>query len=229
MILLWTAFTIGLLGSFHCIGMCGPIAFALPLDRTSKWSIYSGSLTYNLGRLSGYSLIGVVFGIIGLSFSVFGWQQVLSIAIGFLMILSLFVSAQVNSGKWSLKLGQIKVALSGRFKKQGLFNLYLIGFLNAFLPCGLVYMALAGATAAGGALGGLQFMLFFGLGTLPLMWAVAVIGASVKLSWRTRIRQVTPYFVFAIGLLFILRGLDLGIPYISPELSKIGTQTVNCH
>lgn len=228
--LYWITFTIGLLGSFHCIGMCGPIAFALPLERTSKWSIYKGGFLYNLGRIFTYSMLGLVIGSIGLSFSMFGMQQTLSIVIGSLMIFSLFaLKVKINIGKWSIWIANLKSALSQRFKKTGNVNLFGIGTLNGLLPCGLVYMALASATISQTPLEGMKVMAFFGLGTIPLMWSVAVLGASITNAWRKNIRTITPYFIFAIGVLFIIRGMDLGIPYLSPEFSPNGQESLNCH
>lgn len=226
----WIAFTIGIMGSFHCIGMCGPIAFALPLDRRSKWSIYKGGLLYNLGRIFTYSILGLMIGAIGFSFSLFGWQQFLSVFIGSMMILSLVaIKVNIPLGKWSMLISKLQSALSLRFKKTGSFNLFGIGTLNGLLPCGLVYMAIASATVSQTPLEGMQMMALFGLGTIPLMWSVAILGASVTQAWKNNIKAITPYFIFAIGALFIIRGLDLGIPYLSPEFNPNGHESINCH
>lgn len=231
---LWTAFTIGLLGSMHCIGMCGPIAFALPLNRSSAFSIYTGSFLYNLGRMTTYSIIGLFFGIIGYGFAWAGFQQTLSILVGLGMILSIILPSLIKktipfSGKWNLIVGAVKGNLGKRFGNKSYFNLFSIGLLNGLLPCGLVYMGLAGATAMANPLNGGLFMLFFGLGTLPLMLSVAVLGNSIKLSIKSKIRKATPLFIIIIGCMFILRGMNLGIPYMSPKIIVEPTEVIECH
>lgn len=230
----WTAFTIGLLGSMHCIGMCGPIAFALPLDRSSAFSIYAGSLFYNLGRLSTYFAVGILFGIIGHGIAWAGFQQTLSIIVGLGMILSILIPFAIKRnisvlGKWNLIVGQVKSSLAKRFSKKSLSNLFSIGLLNGLLPCGLVYMGLAGATAMASPINGGLFMLFFGLGTLPLMLSVAVLGNTLKFSFKAKIRKATPIFIILIGGMFILRGMNLGIPYLSPKINVEPTEVIKCH
>ena len=79
--MLWTALVLGLAGSFHCIGMCGPIAFVIPVDRSSKSRMIFQIFLYNLGRIITYSLIGVLFGLIGKGLYLAGFQQRLSILI----------------------------------------------------------------------------------------------------------------------------------------------------
>lgn len=230
----WTAFTIGLLGSMHCIGMCGPIAFALPLDRSSAFSVYSGSFAYNLGRLVTYFSVGLVFGVIGFGFAWAGFQQTISIIVGVGMVLSIVLpfaikKSSIGFSRWNIWVNSIKGSLARRFSNKSIANLFSIGLLNGLLPCGLVYMGLAGATAMANPLNGGFFMLFFGLGTLPLMLSVAVLGSSLKFGLKTKIRKVTPVFIVLIGCLFILRGMNLGIPYVSPELVTESAEAIKCH
>lgn len=227
----WTAISIGLLGSLHCIGMCGPIALALPLDRSSAFKTLGGSVMYNIGRLSSYLLIGALLGLVGSGFVLAGFQQTLSIVVGAFMILSaIWTVSQVK--KWNfpihgLWISRIKGAMAKRFRRTSFTNLFFIGMLNGVLPCGLVYMALAGAIAMAGPIQGAFFMLAFGLGTIPLMLAVAVYGNQVKKSFFPPIKRFVPIFIFLIGTLFILRGMNLGIPYLSPQIQH--NQTLNCN
>jgi len=100
--------------------------------------------------------------------------------------------------------------------------------LNALLPCGLVYMGLAGATAMASYLQGAWFMFFFGLGTLPLMMAVSLLGNRVRISFKSRINTLMPVFIILIGGLFILRGMNLGIPFISPKI-QAESSIQSCH
>ncbi len=224
--MLYTAFVLGLLGSFHCIGMCGPIAFVLPVDKTSRSKAFIGSFLYHFGRLMTYGIIGVLFGLLGRGLYLAGFQQRLSILIGIVMILLVLIpTAQLNRFAISRPLyrfiGQIKSKLGLYLNKTSNKALFLIGFFNGFLPCGLVYMALLGSVSTGNAIEGAGYMVLFGLGTVPLMTAAIYLGNFLKVSVRKRIQRAIPIFVVIIGILFILRGMGLGIPYVSPPDTKL--------
>jgi sulfite exporter TauE/SafE len=228
---LLAAISIGLMGSFHCVGMCGPIAFALPLDRSNSFSIFAGSSLYNLGRLLTYAGLGFLFGSLGKGFALAGVQQWLSIGIGILMILSVFVSFSFGKSSfsaYSLWLGNIKGSLSKRFGKKSMSNLLLIGLLNGLLPCGLVYVGIGGALAMASPLKGALFMFAFGLGTLPLMLSISVYGNLLKKKVFAPLRRWVPVFILLMGSLFILRGMNLGIPYLSPAIAEVNN-VVKCH
>ena len=224
--MLYTAFILGLLGSFHCIGMCGPIAFALPIDRSSKSKVIFQTFLYHLGRLLTYSLIGVLFGLIGRGLFLSGFQQRLSIFMGIVMILSVVIPVKVfNRFKVTKPLykiiAEVKQQLGKYLNIKSNKSIFLIGFFNGFLPCGLVYMALIGAVASSNVLYGALYMVLFGIGTLPMMTLVVFAGNVLKVSLRNKIQKVIPIFIVIIGLFFILRGMGLGIPYISPNDTKL--------
>lgn len=219
--MLLSALALGLLGSFHCVGMCGPIAFMLPVDRSSSFKKVSQITIYHIGRLLSYSLIGLIFGIVGKGLYIFGLQQQLSIVIGVLMIIVVLIPYQTfnkyNFSKPVFKLiSKVKSALGKELQKKTPDTFLTIGFLNGFLPCGLVYMAVFTAIASGNPLQGSLYMLMFGLGTIPLMTTAIYVSQFLKGNVRQRIQKAIPVFVVIIGILFILRGLGLGIPYISP-------------
>jgi sulfite exporter TauE/SafE len=233
--MLYTAFILGLLGSFHCIGMCGPIAFALPLDRSSKSKMLFQTFLYHIGRLLTYSLIGVLFGLIGRGLFLSGIQQRLSILMGIIMIASVTIPVKVFNRFQITKplykvVGTVKQQLGLYLNKKSNKSIFLIGFFNGFLPCGLVYMALIGAVASSNILLGASYMFLFGIGTIPMMTLAVYAGNILKLSLRNKIQKAIPVFVVIIGLLFILRGLGLGIPYISPSDTKliISTNAKGC-
>lgn len=234
--MLATAFIFGLLGSFHCIGMCGPIAFMLPLNRNNKVKQFFQISSYHLGRLFTYGLIGLLFGFLGKGFYLFGFQQIISIVVGLLMILAILlpkVFRQFKSFNFiQRKLMKIKSKLGKELVKKENDTFFTIGFLNGFLPCGLVYMALFGALATGNAFKGSLYMFLFGLGTVPLMTVVAYFGNFSNVYWRQKIQRVIPFVVVFIGILFVLRGLGLGIPFVSP-LKPLLTETFfnvsGCH
>jgi len=219
--MLISAFVLGLLGSFHCVGMCGPIAFMLPVDRTDSYKKTVQIAIYHFGRLISYSIIGFIFGLVGKGLYIFGLQQQLSIVIGLLMIVVVLIPYKTfnkyNFSKPLFKLiSRVKSALGTALKKKTSDTFLTIGFLNGFLPCGLVYMALFAAITTGNTLQGSLYMLFFGLGTIPLMTTAIYFSQLLKGNIRQRIQKIIPVFVVLIGLLFILRGLGLGIPYLSP-------------
>ena len=216
-----TTLILGILGSFHCVGMCGPIAFLLPLDRTNSVKKYSQLFLYHFGRLFTYSILGLLFGLLGKGLNLFGFQQKLSIAIGIIMILVIIIPQQ-HVKRFSISkpifsaISKVKSALGSQLKKRTPDTFFTIGFLNGFLPCGLVYIAVFGAIASGSLLNGSLYMLGFGLGTIPLMTTAVYLGNFLKGELRQKIRKVIPVFVVIVGCFFILRGMGLGIPYVSP-------------
>ena len=233
--MLWSALMLGLLGSFHCVGMCGPIAFMLPVDRSNSVKKVSQIFTYHFGRLLTYSLMGLVFGLVGKSLYIFGIQQQLSIIIGVLMIIVVLIPVQTfnkyNFSKPIYKLiSKVKSALGQALKKKTADTFLTIGFLNGFLPCGLVYMAMFASLATQNAAQGSLYMALFGLGTIPLMTTAIYLGKFLNSTIKQRIQKAIPVFVVFIGLLFIIRGLGLGIPYLSPAPAyDIISNTMDCY
>jgi hypothetical protein len=233
--MLWSALLLGLLGSFHCVGMCGPIAFMLPVDRSNSFKKIAQIFTYHFGRLLAYSLIGLVFGLVGKSLYIFGLQQQLSIAIGILMIVVVLIPTHIfnkyNFSKPFYKLiSKVKSALGQAMKRKTADTFLTIGFLNGFLPCGLVYMAVFGSLASASALQGSLYMFLFGLGTIPLMTTAIYLGKFLNANIKQRIQKAIPVFVVIIGLLFIIRGLGLGIPYLSPApVVEMVEGDIDCH
>jgi sulfite exporter TauE/SafE len=232
--MLLSAIIFGLLGSFHCIGMCGPIAFMLPIDRANKTKGFFQILSYHLGRLFTYSLIGLLFGFLGRGFYFFGFQQQLSIIVGVLMIITIIFPKILQKLSLSKKIStlvlKIKNSLGKELKKKGNDTFFTIGFLNGFLPCGLVYMAVFGALATSNAFTGSLYMFLFGLGTIPLMTAFVYLGNFTKGNFRKNIQKAIPILVVFIGILFIVRGLGLDIPYVSPApVLDMVTNNAVCH
>lgn len=221
-----TALVLGLMGSFHCIGMCGPIALALPLNNTNWFTRIIGTLLYNVGRAITYALMGAVFGIVGEGLQLGGFQRWISVIMGAIMVLAvLFPALFKGSGKLDKFLYGYNARLKSRFgvlfNKRSYSSLFIIGILNGLLPCGLVYMALAGAIATGGVASGALFMFIFGLGTLPMLALLSLAGNVVTGPFKSKINKAIPYVIVIVGVLFILRGLDLGIPYVSPPKERL--------
>lgn len=226
------AFAMGAIGSFHCIGMCGPLALALPLKDDSLLSKFTGALLYNSGRIITYSFWGLIAGSIGQSFSFFGLQQWLSIVAGVLMLLlvilpKLFPGVFKSTNIAGAFFEKLRGAFGKLFFRKKQSTLFAIGFLNGWLPCGLVYLAIAGATATGNINKAVLFMAAFGAGTLPVMWSIAFWGNFINVKARQHIRKMYPYMMMLIACLLILRGMGLGIPYISP-IADAATKKISC-
>lgn len=230
--LMLAAFTMGILGSFHCVGMCGPLALSLPLNNNSAREKFTGALLYNAGRIVTYSAFGLIFGAIGKTVSLFGFQQWLSVILGMLILVLVILPRRIASWQnrnTGLRLsGKLRSMLGKFLMTKGRGSLFFIGLLNGLLPCGLVYMAAAGAVAAGDISGSVLFMAFFGLGTLPVMCSVAFLGNYVSAGIRQKIRSTYPYMMALMAGLLIIRGMGLGIPYVSPEIKAEKEQVIEC-
>lgn len=218
---IWTGFLIGFLGSFHCVGMCGPIALALPFGNQSNLQLIIGRLLYNLGRVFTYSLFGALFGLFGKGIEVAGLQMWASIMLG-VSILLYYITPNRFKGKLSVtKPYQIannfvKKGFSKLTKNGSPASLFVFGIVNGFLPCGFVYVALAGAITTGGVLSGAIYMGLFGLGTVPIMFVTALVGKFLSTKLKHRMNKLIPVFAIILAIIFILRGLSLGIPFVSP-------------
>lgn len=219
-----TGLTLGFVGSIHCVGMCGPLALMLPGKDAARWRFLAERLLYNLGRTVTYTALGVVFGALGLVVALAGYQRWLSMVVGVVLLLAAFVP-------WMQRyLGRLEQLTAGTLKRvvQWIQHLYrrggsasmlAIGVLNGLLPCGLVYAAVATAVTAGTVAGSAVFMASFGLGTIPAMFAVALAGGLLSVTWRTRLRRLIPVALAVLGILLILRGLSLGV-FLSPDLRE---------
>lgn len=226
MTILFSALVLGLMGSFHCAGMCGPIAIALPLHgNTVPQKIFGGTL-YNLGRTITYGIMGAIFGLVGQGLHLIGFQQKVSVLMGAIMIISvlfpaLFKNQYSMERSWFSAVGKLKKTIGKMFAIRSFQSLFFIGMLNGLLPCGLVYMAIAGAIGTGGIVEGSLYMILFGLGTIPMLLVISLAGNVLSLTIRNRVNKLIPVLVVIVGVLFILRGLSLGIPYLSPPKQKI--------
>jgi hypothetical protein len=222
----WTAFILGLAGSLHCAGMCGPLAMALPHHGRGLGGYVFGRFLYQLGRITTYCLLGAAFGFLGRTLAFAGIQRWVSIAAGMLVLAGLFLAGPVWRGKpivgW---VDWIKARLAGLLRRRSQSTLWMLGMVNGLLPCGLVYVACAGAAAGDSVAGGVAQMAAFGLGTFPLMLAISLSGRAMPFGWRLRLQRLIPVSVGVVGVLLVLRGMDLGIPYVSPHIGPDG----RCH
>ncbi|MBI3414151.1 MAG: sulfite exporter TauE/SafE family protein [Verrucomicrobia bacterium] len=227
---LWTAFLLGLAGSLHCAGMCGPLVLALPVTSSANWPFVLGRGIYQFGRLITYTTLGALLGALGHTLALAGWQRWVSIVAGGSILAGLFVSSNFPATlRVARMVGLLKAGLGRLLRQRSLVSLLLLGVLNGLLPCGLVYAASAGALAAGDVVGGARYMFAFGLGTVPLMLGLALAGKRLQVVLRFKLEKLIPICLLLMAAMLILRGLSLGIPYLSPTLSVTADGHVSCH
>jgi sulfite exporter TauE/SafE len=224
---LWTAFALGLIGSLHCAGMCGPLALALPVTGRGNGAFLAGRFVYNLGRVATYALLGALAGLLGLAFARAGLQRGISLAAGVAILAVAAASTRfaINT-PYARAIGWLKSCLAFVFRRRTLGSLALLGALNGLLPCGMVYAACAGAVTTGSLVSGTAYMLLFGLGTFPMMFGIALAGRSIQPMLRLRLQRLIPAIQVALGLLLVLRALPFAIPYVTPALAHSGAV---CH
>ncbi len=220
--LLIAAIILGFTTSFHCIGMCGPIALSLGLSKKQATNYYLQNILYQLGRVFTYTIMGLLLGLLGKSFQLIGFQSYLSIFSGIVLMTMAFFSFGGKDFASKIKpiskiLLKIKMKLGKYLQKTDVVSRFTTGVLNGFLPCGMVYAALTAALAANGVVQSALFMMFFGLGTIPFMFAIVLLGDVINLSFRNRVMKIVPIFIFLMGFFFVLRGLNLDIPMLSPS------------
>lgn len=227
-------FILGATGSLHCIGMCGPLSLALPVHHLAKTKRFFALLTYQMGRIATYSLIGFVLGWTGHRIYIAGYQQWFSIIMG---ILILAMAAFYFLNKTLIRFSFLdkfyfriqKLIAHFLVSAKNPLGFFFAGMANGLLPCGMVYIAMASALSFPSVTESTAFMALFGAGTLPAMMMVAYAGQVMRPELRFSFRKAIPYFITVMGILLVLRGLNLGIPFISPHFEADSTQTVTCH
>ena len=230
--ILASGFLLGVAGSFHCVGMCGPLSFSLPIQTTYFFKRLLFLFSYQIGRTFTYTIIGLLISVASRPFTWGGFQQIISIGVG-ILIMFIAVTKKIEIPILTILgnnkfINWIQTLIAAKWKQatqpKGLF---ILGMVNGLLPCGLVYIALASVFSFGDWKIGTAFMLFFGIGTMPAMLLLGMSRNYLKPIQRIRLQRIAPYFIFAMGATLILRGLDLGIPMLSPSLpSQMGEVTV---
>ncbi len=231
--LITTAIVFGFLGSLHCLGMCAPLLWAIPEKKEKRVKWWLNKLTYNAGRITTYATLGVLIGLIGEGASLIGWQQHLSWITGTMLILGLLISTwgskirgfELVNDRFNLG---VKKALSRFLGKRTIISQYMFGLLNGLLPCGLVYMALIASLSMSSVGGSMLYMVLFGLGTVPMMIGAALFRKSAQSYKQLNFRKIYPKIVLLIACLLIVRGMNLGVPYLSPKANKMSDSVVMC-
>ncbi len=230
----WIAFTLGFFGSLHCIGMCGPLALAVHTSKKVHGSAaFFSSLQYNTGRTIGYVSLGLLFGILGSAASFGGVQHGVSIVLGMVMVL--FFLFSINPDHLISKLPainrfytSISQKLFGLLRKSEKVPSLYLGTINGFLPCGLVYIAIAGAISLSNIWGSVGFMLFFSLGTFPAMIGVTLGHQAVSQKLRVSLKRLYPIITLVMGVYLIYRGLMSKLP-LELDFFEALRNPVMCH
>lgn len=224
---------LGLVSSFHCVGMCGPLALALPVNHLPKKQQAMAVLLYNAGRVFTYSTLGALFGWLGRGIYIAGFQQWFSVTMGIVILILAFFYYCLNkpySFSWLRSFHSAIQHIMGRLlRSPRLHQFLLLGMANGLLPCGMVYLAIAGTLSTTGVGESVVFMASFGTGTLPAMLILSFFGVHIKLSFRQQIRKAVPFIIAGMAVLLILRGLNLGIPFVSPVLADAPQPVISCH
>jgi len=227
---LWTAFLLGFVGSAHCAGMCGPLALALPHWGRGQGSFLLGRFLYNFGRIITYAGMGAIFGLLGQGAALAGLQRWVSLTLGALILMGVIVAPRfANRVPVTRGVNWLKAALGSMLQRRAMPAMFGIGLLNGLLPCGLVYVACAAATATGDVLSGMRYMIAFGLGTVPMLLAISLLGTKLQFALRFRVQRLIPASLILVGMLLLLRGMALGIPYVSPKLPTQPDAVIICH
>lgn len=228
---MYAALILGLAGSLHCVGMCGPLVLSLPISPGGRWSHIVQLLTYHAGRSSAYAALGAGFGLLGKGLAMAGLQQGLSIGAGIIMLVMAIFAWRVErlaalAPGFNIFATFVSARMA-RLLKSGNKGTWLgLGALNGLLPCGMVYAALAGAIGQADWGRGALFMLLFGLGTAPLLIGVGLARQRLSPEIRSRLRIVQPILMLLAGYLLIHRGLSLDLSLFE---SAVPPAQVDCH
>lgn len=218
------AFFTGLFGSIHCVGMCGPLAFSVPSLSANKWLLLVNKLIYQFGRVISYSLLGLVIGLLGKQLWISGFQQSLSLFSGLAIIIAALMQLfHFTLIKQAPFFNPINKVLTYAYQHRA--NHLIIGILNGFLPCGFVYLAITGALNTGSPVAAAGYMFWFGLGTIPLMLIATLSIGYLSPFFKKLNNKLIPYLMILLGCWFVLRGVNLNIPYLSPAKA---TESVEC-
>ncbi len=220
---LWTALVLGFMGSFHCVGMCGPIAMSIPRSSSNFLSLTGSALLYNSGRVLTYSVFGLIFGFLGTGITIGGFQGTLSIILGAGIILGVIFSKFFKNRATKLiqKPTAWVTSMYGKLLRiESKTTLFGLGVLNGLLPCAFIYSGLAAAVLTNSPTHSAAYMALFGLGTFPAMYFMYLSPKILSQDTRQMIRDFIPYFAFTFGIVLVLRGLILFDLYVPDAVTE---------
>lgn len=211
-------FLIGLLGSMHCIGMCGGFVAMYSLKKPMTQPSLPYHVLYNLGRIATYSFLGGVLGYLG-SFAAYAGEHrgipgaVLLIAGIFMALMGLNIAGVLGRKGLFEESGitgtsVFRSALHRILALDSVWGAFLLGLLLGFLPCGLLYPILMSAAASGGFASGMIIMAVFGLSTLPALTGLGFLVTRLQPHIKRTLYRVAAVFIILLGLRMFLRGLS---------------------
>jgi sulfite exporter TauE/SafE len=213
---------LGLASSLHCAGMCGPLVLSMPFYSSDGHLSWRSMFEYHIGKTLMYTALGALFGVFGMGIKISGFQQVFSISFGILLLIILFGSKlHPKIGQMIQKLELYYNGFIGKVMKLGSGGAFIVlGLTNGIIPCGMVYVALGASVLAYSVGYGALFMALFGLGTLPVLTSIIAGRTLIRKKFSTSFIKIKNVTLLILALLFILRGMNLGIPYLSPQIGN---------
>ncbi len=232
--ILIAGFLFGFSSSLHCIGMCGPLTLMIPANGDKRINRIFSFILYHSGRIFVYMLLGTIFSLAGRMIYISGLQQYVSITAGtVLLIIAIGIIFNLQQLQMSLP-----VFLTGKIRwliirivnsPIRLQTHFLLGAANGILPCGMVYIALVTVLSFSNLLTGIGFMAAFGSGTLPALFLFSIGANMLGTNLKIHLRKLSPFVLAFSGLLLLLRGLNLAIPFLSPQLPQPLKDIIVCH
>jgi uncharacterized protein len=221
--MLTTAIILGFAGSLHCAGMCSPLAMAVT---NLKGPAFVNRILYNFGRITTYGILGLIVSSIGVALPIENFQNVLSIALGLMMIILAALGMTgiripfLTAGITTLT-ATLKTTFAKFLQRKNIFSMVLLGAINGLLPCGLTFLALSFCVTLASPLAGFFYMFAFGIGTLPVMLGlISIIGLiTVRMKWN--IKTVTSGLMAFSGVLLIARVFLMHIPEAHSHASVV--------
>jgi sulfite exporter TauE/SafE len=223
----------GFISSWHCAGMCGPLILSMPdFSKTNNEQIIN-TLIYHAGRIIIYATGGLIAGIIGQNFQIASSQQQISLWLGVIVLIYVLTPKKLSAllAEWthtSNVFDFVRIQITKLWHQPQRSTRFILGALNGLLPCGMVYLALASALTTGSIGSGVLFMTGFGIGTLPILAIIAYAGKMLHYKVRIKMQRAVPFFLVTMACLLMLRGMGLGIPYLSPTMKSAGTHKPTC-
>lgn len=219
MIFYFSAFLIGLAGSVHCVGMCGPLALAIPgASKDKGFTFFLRTIAYQISRISGYGVLGLIVGFFSQGMQITGIQPYFSLLSGIILLFLGFfgIIPEVNAfSKYPIiQHFQVKInRIIGTVMTNEHFSTpFVLGFLNAMLPCGMIYIALGTGLSSGNMSEAALYLISFGLGTLPLMFMMSLSGQFLSLQMRRSWQKTIPIIFMISGIILIYKGMNIDLP-----------------
>ncbi len=202
-----TALVMGFAGSLHCIGMCSPLAMAVS---NLNFRATRNRLTYNSGRILTYGILGAIVGTIGWALPFGNFQNLLSIVLGIcLLLVGILGVSNIHvpwlTGVLQQATSKLKLLFGKFLQRKSLVSVFVLGSLNGVLPCGLTFLALTFCLTLNSPVDSFNYMLLFGLGTLPAMLGLTTLMMNLVKRFNISLKKLTTTMLILSGCLLIVR------------------------